>query len=92
MAAPAPRSPAIPPLGSDAAWAAGWTPAEARLGIDQWKRGSLRWGWQLALDCISHPGIKAAEGYRLASPCGLPWQVENDVTRAPRDPSPIYVL
>jgi hypothetical protein len=71
-----------PPRGADAAWAAGWTPEEARLGIDSHKRGTFTWSWQLTTDAPSYPPIKAAVEQRLASPCGLPWGVEGP-TRAP---------
>jgi hypothetical protein len=73
---------AVPPLGSDAVWAAGWTPAEARLSVDQFKRGTFRWGWQLGIDCTSYPPIKCALDQRLATPCGLPFEVTGP-TRAP---------
>jgi hypothetical protein len=84
MTAPPSRqvSAIVPPLGSDAVWAAGWTPAEARLAVDQWKRGTFRWGWQLSLDVTGYPPIRAALEQRLATPSALPWTVEGG-TRAP---------
>lgn len=72
----------IPPLGSDAAWASGWTPEEARLAVDQWKRGTFRWAGQLGNDVNSYPPIKAALDERGAVPCGLPWEVPQ-AARAP---------
>jgi hypothetical protein len=72
----------VPPLGSDAVWAAGWTPAEARLAVDQYRRGTFRWGWQLSIDAPGYPPIKSAIEQRLATPCGLPWGVEGG-ERAP---------
>lgn len=75
----------VPPLGSDAVWAAGWTPQEARLAVDQFKRGAqMRWAWQLAIDATSYPPIKAALEQRLAIPSGLPWAVEGG-TKIERD-------
>jgi len=78
MAAAAPSkkvSALVPPLGSDAVWAAGWTPAEARLAVDQYKRGTFSWGWQLSIDATGYPPIKAALDQRRAAPEGLPWEV-----------------
>lgn len=75
MTAPSRSSALVPPLGSDAVWAAGWTPAEARLGVDQWKRGTFRWAWQLGIDSLSHPAIKCAEADRSAEAESLPWDV-----------------
>lgn len=83
MSAVPPKQWLVPPLGSDAVWAAGWTPQEARLAVDQFKRGStMRWAWQLAIDATSYPPIKAALEQRLAIPSGLPWTVEGG-DRAP---------
>lgn len=79
---PAARVVIVPPLGSDAIWASGWTPAEARLAIDQYKRGTFRWAWQLGIDSMSYPPIKSAIEQRLAVPSGLPWTVDG-ATRAP---------
>ncbi len=78
---PTPSRP-TPPLGADAALAAGWTPEEGRLAVDAHKRGTLLWSWQLAIDAPSYPPIKAALEQRLASPLGLPWEVEGP-SRAP---------
>lgn len=72
----------VPPLGSDAAWAAGWTPLEGRLAVDAHKTGTFRLSWQLSIDAPSYPPIKAALDQRVASPSGLPWSVEGS-RRAP---------
>lgn len=82
MAAALDKPALTPPRGADAIWAAGWTAGEGRQAVDLWKRGYFAQGWQLILDVTGHPGIKAAEGYRLASPCGLPWSTEGP-DRAP---------
>lgn len=80
-----PSTALVPPLGSDAVWAAGWTPAEARLAVDQFRRGSsFRWGWQLSLDAPGYPPIKSALEQRLATPCGLPWGVSGGARAAAR--------
>lgn len=71
-----------PQPGSDAALALGWTWPAARQACDDHKRGTFALSWQLWLDCDSLPAIRAAKAQRLASPCGLPWEVKGS-TRAP---------
>ncbi len=71
-----------PPIGVEAAWAAGWTPVEARLAVDAHKRGIFTYSWQLTIDVPAYPPIKAAVDQRLASPDGLPWTVDG-ASRAP---------
>lgn len=64
-----------PQPGSDAALALGWTWPAARQAVDDHKRGTFTMSWQLSLDIESLPAIRAAMAQRLASPCGLPWEV-----------------
>jgi hypothetical protein len=78
----APAGPLTPPLGSDAIWAAGWTPEEARLAVDEHKRGTFRWSWQLSIDCTSYPPIRAALEQRISGASSLPWTVDGP-ERAP---------
>jgi len=72
-----------PQPGSDAALALGWAWPAARQACDDHKRGTFELSWQLWLDMSSLPAIKAAVEQRLASPCGIPWEVIGP-TRAPQ--------
>lgn len=71
-----------PQPGSDAALALGWTWPAARQACDDHKRGNFTLSWQLWTDMDSLPAIRAAKNRRLATLCGLPWEVTGP-SRAP---------